>query len=377
MKSHSLMENSHHLSSRSARSSTWALLAGLSLLLTLGAQAAESASSSAAAQPSLISILGFAFIGGLLLNLMPCVFPVLSLKILGFAQQSGDDPKQIFRHGLVFSAGLILFVLVLASTILIAKSAFDLQLAWGFQTRIPWLLGLVVIILFALGLNLSGLFEIGTSLTSAGGQLEQKKGYLGSFFSGIFTTIVSTPCSGPFLGITMGYAAQQSPLLMLVIFFVFGLGIAAPYLILSASPGLIKKLPRPGAWMESFKKALAFPVYASVIFFIYSFMKVTGTQGGTWLLCALLVLALGLWIYGHWGTPYRKKTTKYLAWLTALALTGGATALNFYAAKFRENTALTAPAAAGEFAFKPWTPTSVADNQKAGKITFVDFTAPG
>jgi thiol:disulfide interchange protein DsbD len=333
------------------------------------------ATTSQSVPPSLALIMIFAFLGGMVLNLMPCVFPVLSLKILGFAQQSGDDPKQIFRHGLVFSAGLIFFVLVLASIIFIAKTIFDLQLAWGFQTRIPWLLGFVILILFALGLNLSGLFEIGTSLTTTGGQLEQKSGYTGSFFSGVFTTIVSTPCSGPFLGIAMGYAAQQSPIIMFLIFFIFGLGIAAPYLILSASPRLIKKLPRPGAWMESFKKTLAFPVYASVIFFIYSFMKVTGTLGGTWLLTALLALALGLWIYGHWGTPYRKKSTKYLAWLSSLLLIIGASALNLHGARYRETSHLAA--SADGFKFLSWTPTLVAENQKAGKITFVDFTTPG
>ena len=191
-------------------------------------------------QVTFISSLGLVFLGGLILNLMPCVFPVLGLKIMGFVSQAGEDEDKIKLHGLVFGLGLLITMWILAAFII------SLKLDWGQQLANPIFLGTMIIVFFLMGLNLYGVFEIGTSMTSVGGELQGKKGYSGSFFSGALTTLVATPCSGPFLGAVMAFAlSQDNKVIQFAVFTVFGLGIASPYILLSFFPALIKKLPRP------------------------------------------------------------------------------------------------------------------------------------
>jgi thiol:disulfide interchange protein DsbD len=245
----------------------------------------------------------------MLLNLMPCVFPVLGLKVMGFVMQAGSEPKKIRNHGIAFTAGLVVSMWVLAGFILVLKLSFNQSVNWGQQMGNPYFVCGIIVLLFLLGLNMAGVFEIGTSLTSVGGSASQKKGYSGSFFSGILTTLIATPCSGPFLGAAMGYTLAQPAEIAMVLFTVFALGIALPYLVLSFFPSLIYKLPKPGPWMETFKAIMAFTLFATVAFFARTFGAQTGIKGLSWLLMALVVVGLAAYVYGQWS-PSEVKSTK-------------------------------------------------------------------
>ena len=251
------------------------------------------------------------FGGGLILNLMPCVFPVLGVKVLGFVQLAGNDPKKIKMHGIVFTLGVIASMWILAAVILILRETSGDAVAWGSQMKDPYFVGIMIILLTLFSLNLYGVFEVGTSLTSAGGNLHTKKGYEGSFFSGILTTLIATPCGAPLLATAMTYTLQQTVFLAMVLFTVFALGVAAPYLVLSFFPALINKLPRPGAWMVTFKKSMAFPLLATVVFLLTVFIAQTGQEGITLMLWSLIILATAAFIYGTWSPPFTSKIKRY------------------------------------------------------------------
>ena len=306
------------------------------------------------------SSLFFVFIGGLLLNLMPCVFPVLGLKVMGFVAQAGEDEKKIKIHGLVFGLGLLVTMWILSAVII------SLNLNWGEQLSNPIFLGAIIILLFVMGLNLFGLFEIGTSLTGVGGELQAKKGYSGSFFSGVLTTLIATPCSGPFLGAVMGFALSQPKPIAFAVFTVFALGIASPYIILSFFPALIKKLPRPGAWMESFKQIMAFLVFATVVFFLKSYLTLVGDEHFNYFLFALTLIGLGTYIYGRWGTPNISKTKRIVTGfaLSGLMVFGGLTWA----------FAVSKPAKPG-LAWQEWYPGVIELSRTKKRIVWVDYTA--
>ncbi len=247
-----------------------------------------------------------AFVGGMLLNLMPCVFPVLGLKVMGFVEQAGEDASKIRKHGIAFTAGLVVSMWILAGIILTLKLSLGQDVNWGQQMGNPYFVGAIIILLFMLGLNMAGVYEIGTSLTRVGGSVQSKKGYTGSFLSGILTTMIATPCSGPFLGAAMSYTLAQKAPTAMFLFTVFALGIASPYLLLSFYPAMITRLPRPGAWMETFKVTMAFALFATVAFFMKTFGSQTGVAGLSWLAMALVVLGMAAYFYGHWSPPHIK-----------------------------------------------------------------------
>lgn len=317
---------------------------------------------------SLATALGFIFIGGFLLNLMPCVFPVLGIKVMGFAQQSGSEPRKIKIHGLVFMMGLVVSMWVLAGIIYTLIFAFGRDINWGEQLTSPIFLAALIMFLYLFGLNMAGLFEIGTSLTGAGGELQSKKGYSGSFFSGVLTTLIATPCSGPFLGSVMGFTLKQPPFQGMIIFTVFALGISAPYVVLAFFPKLINKLPKPGAWMVTFKQVMAFALFATAAYFFRSFAKITGTGGASWLLMAVVVIGLAAWAYGRFGTPYTPKLKK-LVWGFGfpLLVATGAFLMTKSAAEERAPT----PPLTGS----SWYPGVVELNRSKGRIVWVDYTA--
>ena len=311
------------------------------------------------------------FLGGMILNLMPCVFPVLGIKILGFAKLAGENRRKLLLHAAAFAVGIIVFVWVLGAVLATVKIKYGHELTWGALTQNPLGLGLIVALLFVLGLNLWGLFEMGTSLTSVGGELQDKIGYAGSFWSGALTTVVATPCSGPFLGPAMFYTLAQPLLPQFVLLTAFGLGIAAPYVFFSAFPKLIRKLPRPGAWMETFKKALAFPMFAAVIYFLNAFMKLTGAPGTTLMLCSLLAMAIAVWIYGNWATPMRIVRTRWIAYaVTLIGLVGGGWLLSKAAGE-------RAAAVAAEDGWQRWTPKKIRDLRSQHRAVYVDYTTYG
>ena len=317
---------------------------------------------------SLSTALGFIFIGGLLLNLMPCVFPVLGLKVMGFAQQAGSEPQKIKIHGLVFMAGVVVSMWILAGIIYILIFSFGRDINWGEQLTSPIFLASIIMLLYLFGLNMAGVFELGTSLTGAGGDLQAKKGYSGSFFSGVLTTLIATPCSGPFLGSVMGYTLKQPPLQGMVIFTIFALGISSPYVILAFFPKLINKLPKPGAWMVTFKQLMAFALFATAAYFFQSFAKITGTGGASWLLMAAVVIGLAVWAYGRFGTPYTPKLKKFV-WGTSFPLLV-ATGAFFMTKSATEQRAPETPLTGSS-----WYPGVVELNRSKGRIVWVDYTA--
>ena len=310
-----------------------------------------------------------AFVGGILLNLMPCVFPVLGLKVMGFVEQAGNEPRKIRLHGIAFAAGLVASMWVLAGFILFLKISLGKDVNWGQQMGNPYFVGAIILLLFVLGLNMAGVFEMGTSLTSAG-QKVKKKGYSGSFFSGVLTTLIATPCSGPFLGAAMSYTLAQPAGIALFLFTVFALGIALPYLLLSFFPALIQKLPRPGAWMETFKITMSFALFATVAFFMKTFGAQTGADGLALMVMALVIIGLALYFFGHWSLPHRKP--KVRLWLgKALPLAIGAGGLYL----LLNATQTKAPATTATHGWVSWKPGKVELSRSKKRIVWVDYTA--
>ena len=217
-----------------------------------------------------LTLVVLAWLGGLILNLMPCVFPVIGLKIMGFVKQAGENRTQITRHGWVFTIGVLLSFWLLVGILLILRDGLERQLGWGFQLQEPIFVIVLAVLLFLFGLSLSGVFEMGMSITGLGSGLSQKSGLSGSFFSGVLATVVATPCMAPFLGVAVGAALTMSVLPSFVIFTSIAIGLSTPYLLLSFFPSWLEKLPRPGTWMESFKQFMAFPVYATVAWLIWT-----------------------------------------------------------------------------------------------------------
>ncbi len=312
-----------------------------------------------------------AFLGGMLLNLMPCVFPVLGLKVLGFVEQAGNEPAKIRMHGIAFAGGLVVSMWCLAGAILALKQLTGQEVSWGQQMGNPYFVGGIVILLFVLGLNLVGVFEMGLFLTNVGSGGKQSDGYFGSFFSGILTTLVATPCSGPFLGAAMGYTLAQPPHIAMFLFTIFGLGIAVPYLVLSFIPSLIHLLPPPGGWMETFKKLMGFTLFAAAAFFAKSFGSQTGIDGLSWLLMAICVLSLAAFFYGKFSPAYVKAQKRWVwGWITPALVAGLGIWMYLDAAK------LEAPeVVAEETEWQNWTPGKVEKLLADNKPVWVDYTA--
>jgi thiol:disulfide interchange protein len=247
---------------------------------------------------SLLYMMLLAFLGGVILNLMPCVFPILSLKLLSFAR-SNDSDSHI--HGWVYSAGVV-FSFVLVAAILISLQQAGNALGWGFQLQSPaFVIGLAYLFI-AMGLSLSGLIEMGQGVMGVGSGLADRKGLSGSFFTGVLAVVVASPCTAPFMGTALGFAFTQPPHIALTIFATLGAGMAAPLLLLSYSATARRLMPKPGAWMETLKQLLAFPLYATAIWLLWVAGRQTGVNTMAVALCGALLLALGLWLwrYGGW-----------------------------------------------------------------------------
>ena len=269
----------------------------------------------------LLPILGGMFLGGLILNLMPCVFPVIGLKIMGFVQQAGENRRSIALHGFSFTLGVLASFAVLSGVLFSVRAAAlkngtELK-GWGYQLQDPWVVVVLLLLMFILGLNMFGLFEIGASATSVGGKLQNKSGHTGSFFSGILATVVATPCSAPFLGVAIGAAMALPGYQFFPAFGAMAMGLAVPYMTLSLMPHLVEKLPRPGAWMESFKQAMSFLLFATAGYLLWVYSGLIGQEKLLGPLLGLSLIAAAAWVYGRWNLPY--KTGKVRA--TAIAVT--------------------------------------------------------
>lgn len=315
-------------------------------------------------------IAGLAFLGGLILNLMPCVFPVLFIKGLALVNSGSEERHKLRNHGLVYTAGILVSFWALVAVLLGLRAA-GASLGWGFQFQSPVFLALMAGLLFFLGLSLAGQFEIGLSLTSAGGSLAAKQGYTGSFFTGVLAVVVATPCSAPFMGAAVGYALAQPPAITFAVFTALALGLAAPYVALTLQPAWTRILPRPGAWMEVLRQAISVPIFATVIWLAWVLANAYGAAVLAALLASFLLLAIAGWFLGRW--PAKRWATGVAA-VFVLAVIG----VTVYGQRFaNESAASSSPAGtiAASGAWQPWSAAAVSSYQAQGRAVFVDFTA--
>ncbi|MDN5781003.1 MAG: thioredoxin family protein, partial [Luteimonas sp.] len=310
-----------------------------------------------------IGVLLLALLGGLILNLMPCVFPVIGLKILGFVEQAGNNRRAITVHALTFTLGVLVSFWALAGVLAVLRAGGE-QLGWGFQLQsAPFVFGLAVLLL-VFALNLSGVFEAGVRATAVGSRLHARSGLAGSFFSGMLATLVATPCSAPFLAPALGAALALPVAQSFVVFTVIALGLSLPYLVLSVFPRLVERLPRPGAWMETFKQLMAFPLYATVGFLLWVLAGQLSEAGLLNALLALTLVALATWLYGRFSAPTRTATRRRVASVAAAALL--LVAVGWGWPKAAAPTAVT---------WEPWSAARVAELREQGRPVYVDFTA--
>ncbi len=285
-----------------------------------GAETAE-APAPKASNFGLWTALLYGFLGGLILNLMPCVLPVISLKIFGFIRQAGDDPRKILLHGLAFVAGIFVWFLGLAVVIVAIKSAGH-EATWAFQFQNPWFNIVIGTLVFVFALNLFGVFEIVLpgKATNTMAEASGKSGYGGSFAQGLFATLLATPCTAPFLGSALGFAFSQSSMVIFAMFGAVALGMSAPYFLLSAKPGWMKALPKPGAWMERVKQFMGFPLIATLIWLLYILGNQKGLATVVSFAAFLLCLALACWIYGSFCGPLSKPRTRAISLLLVVGI---------------------------------------------------------
>ncbi len=308
-----------------------------------------------------LPVLGGMLLGGLILNLMPCVFPVIGLKIMGFVQQGGEDRKKIAFHGLTFTLGVLLSFGVISGILFFARAAGNSS-GWGYQLQNPWVVLTLMLLMFVLALNLFGVFEIGVSATSAGGALQSKQGLVGSFFSGVLATVVATPCSAPFLGVAIGAAITLPAVQFFAAFAAMAIGLSLPYLILSVFPQLIQYLPRPGAWMESFKQGMSFLLFATAGYLLWVYAGQIGLENLIAPIFGLSAIALAAWIYGRWNLPHRPGKTRAIA----MVLTVLIAAYGFVLAKPPQKSKMT---------WEPWSQERVDELLAEGTPVYIDFTA--
>lgn len=269
-----------------------------------------------AAPTTLIGALLLALLGGLILNLMPCVLPILSLKVLGVAQ-SGESRQRARSHALWYTAGVLVAFAAIGALVLALRAAGQAA-GWGFQLQHPWFIAALVYLMFTVGLSLSGVFTLGGSLGGMGQSLAARSGPVGDFFTGVLACVVASPCVAPFMGLPLAYAFTTDTVPALLVFLALGLGLALPFLLIGFIPSLAKRLPRPGAWMETLKHVLAFPMYGTAIWLLWVLGKQRGVDAMTLVLGGLVVLALALW----WFERSRWRSHRVGSLLAVLLLLG-------------------------------------------------------
>jgi len=318
----------------------------------------------------IVLTLALAFLGGLILNLMPCVFPVLSLKALSLTRSAHGDTHTIRGEGLSYTAGVVLSFASVALVLLTLRAAGS-SIGWGFQLQTPWFVGLLAYVMFTLGLSLSGLLEIGTGLMGVGGELASRGGKKGAFFTGVLAVVVASPCTAPFMGTALGYAITRPTIEALSAFVALGLGMASPFLLLAFFPRLGRLLPKPGAWMETFKQALAFPMYATAAWLLWVLGRQTDVNGMALALLGLVGIALAIWLHsrtrnGGWVARFSGATL-------ALLLIGGAGAILASPLMSHAQTGNDEQAIAADST--PYSEQALQEALARGQKVFVDMTA--
>lgn len=320
----------------------------------------------------------YAFIGGLILNVMPCVLPVIALKILGFVNQGKEGPAHIRKLGLLYALGVLVSFLALAAMVIGVKAAGH-KAGWGMQFGNPMFLVILTVLVTLVALNLFGLFEVtpGGRVMGAASNLSSRHGSSGAFFNGVLATILATPCTAPFLGAALGFAFAQPPAGIVLFFLTVGLGLACPYVVLCFQPGWLKFLPKPGAWMEKFKIAMGFPMLATAVW-IFSLVGDHYGDRSWWLGLFLVVVALAAWVFGQFYQMGRSRRGLSLAVAVIIALLGYVTVLEGQL-QWRKpeapDTTTASHAAPGGIVWRPWSPEAVSEARAAGHPVLVDFTA--
>jgi thiol:disulfide interchange protein DsbD len=341
---------------------------------TAAGPTASADSHSAAVEPpaSLALLALFAVLGGLVLNLMPCVFPVLSIKAIGLVEQAKKHPAAVRRKGLLFAAGVLASMLTLAGVLLALRAGGE-QIGWGFQLQSPLFVTLMIYLLLAVGLNLSGVFEVGGGLSGVGDSLTHGDSDRASFFTGVLTTLVATPCTAPFMAAAVGAALTASPLAALLIFAALGVGLSLPFLLISFAPWMRRILPKPGAWMDTLKQMFAFPMYASAAWLLWVLAQQTSSFGLAAALAGAVLIGLAGWSYQKSKSSSGGKRAAAL--LTASAAVVLALTLPVRFAQTAQSAALASASTAAGEGWQPYDPAQLAEITAAGRPVLVNFTA--
>ena len=320
-------------------------------------------------------ILALAFLGGLILNIMPCVLPVLSLKVFSLLKHAGQTRSDALRHGLAYTAGVVLSFIALAGALFILR-AFGERIGWGFQLQSPGFVVVLSAVFFLFGLNLMGVFELGGRLVGADNKVARRKDVLGSFGMGVLAAVVGAPCMGPLVAGVSGLAVQANVATGLLTFGMMGLGLSSPFLVLSVFPKLVAFLPKPGLWMESFKQGMGFLLMAAVVFLALVVGRQGGVDGIFILLVVILLSSVAAWIFGRWGAAARSRRSQWVARLLALFLIGASL---FYGVRSIKEAYLdygnqeTIADSSGQWG--AWSSNRVDELLAEGRPVFVDFTA--
>ncbi|MBK8740588.1 MAG: thioredoxin family protein [Betaproteobacteria bacterium] len=315
--------------------------------------------------PGLVAAIALALIGGLILNLMPCVFPVISLKVLGFSQQAHGKLAAIRMHGLVFAAGVVLSFVALAGVVL-ALRAGGQELGWGFQLQSPAVVTALAILFFLLTLNIAGYFETSTLVPGGIASFSARNPYVNSFLSGVLAVVIASPCTAPFMGAALGFALAQPPAASLAVFVALGLGMALPYLLLAWFPAWLKRLPKPGPWMVWLKQLLAIPLAATVIWLGWVLAQQSGADAFARLLFVLLLLAVGIWC------ARQRLMARHVSRVLAI---GAVLVAGWLAWPLIDDAAAAEAKAVAAGDWQPWSRARLDELVSAGQPVFVDFTA--
>lgn len=326
------------------------------------------------------------FIGGLILNLMPCVFPVIGLKVMSFVQMGGGSRRKVFTHSMIFVLGILVSFWIISALMIVFSNLGTLaEVPWtqwfstlwndaGSSTRSwaewmqnPWIVYAILLLLLVLGLSMYGVFEIGAGITGAGQSVQNKDGLLGSFFQGFFVTVVATPCSAPFLGAAMPAAMALPGVWMTAALTFMALGLSFPYIVLGLFPALVQKLPQPGEWMESLKQGLSFLLFAAAAWMLYvylAFWPASESNDTMWVNMSLVVFCAAFWVYGRWCLPFRPLSTRVIGFIVALVLA----AAGFWGAR---------PYSPSEHKLEwvEWSPAAMQEALENDCPVYVDFTA--
>ena len=336
--------------------------------------AEEDAEEPAGDEDNLALMLLFAFLGGLILNIMPCVLPVLSIKALGLVQQAGEGRRAIFWHGMAYTLGVLLSFAVLAGLVIGLQQSGKL-VGWGFQLQSPMFVAILGALTFGFGLSLFGVYEVTLPGASSLDHAAAKRhGYSGSVLSGVFATLLATPCTAPLLAPALGFAMAQPPATLFGFLQLIGLGLATPFLLLGIFPGWSRFLPKPGAWMETFKKLMGFLLAGTTVWMIDILSAQVSADSVTNYLIFLTALSFAAFVYGNWGGFMREQRTRTLALVAALAILGGSSVM-FLEFEPRARASQPKIAAEGEIQWQDFANTDVEALASKGQTVFVDFTA--